>query len=314
MLPASLLPILAEQLDLMTRAQALGAGMTPSALRWALARSWQVVLPGVIHVHRVPLTADQRRIAALLLTGPWSALTGASAAGWYGLRQADDGGVMQVAVPRRCATRQVAWVQARRTWIPYEARRVGAIRAVEPARAVVVAARDAPDVSAAEALVIEAVQRRIVTLDDLVSVNDQLGRPGSALATRAIAGAADGAWSLPELHLARLVAGSRSLPEMWCNPQLSTVDGTRLLTPDGWFDDVGLALMVHSHRYHSGAAWAPTVERDGELAAHGVRVLPLTPNSIAKEPGRVLARIEQTHRRAVASGHRPEVRASRHAA
>ncbi|MDO5627120.1 MAG: hypothetical protein Q4G43_02255 [Mobilicoccus sp.] len=313
-MPDSLQAVLAEQQDLMTRAQALEAGMTASALRWAVSRSWQIPLPGVIHVHRVDLRLDQRRIAALLWAGPWAALTGATAAHWYGLRQAEEHGVVRVAVPRRCATRQAAWVRTRRTWVPYDARRAGAMRVVEPARAVVEAAREATDAAGAEALVIEAIQRQLVTLDQLVSVNDQLGRPGSALASRAIAAAADGAWSLPELHLSRLVASSRHLPEMWCNPEVRTANRERLLTPDGWFDDVGLAVMVHSHRYHSGSAWAPTVERDGELAAHGVRVLPVAPSSIAREPARVLAHIERAHRTALATGYRPSVVATRRGA
>lgn len=311
MIPDSLRRTLSDQMDLVTRRQALDAGMTESAIGWAVSRTWHVVLPGVLHVNRARLTPDQRCLAALLLGGPEAALTGMTAASRYGISHADDRGTVRVAVPRRCSSRSVRWVQLRRTWVPYPVRSRGGLVLVEPARAVVEAARSAIGREQAEAIAIEAVQRRLVTLDDLCTVNEQLGRPGSALANQAIAAAADGAWSMPEFHLSRLVARSRVLPEMWCNPSLRGEDGRRLVTPDGWFDDVGVAVMVHSHRHHAGADWASTVEKDGELAAYGVRVVPIAPVSISREPLRVLERIEEVYVHARAAGVRPPVLARR---
>lgn len=303
--------LLDQQQNLMTRRQARAAGLTDSAIRWGLERAWQSVLPGVVHVVRNRLTRDQRRIAALLYAGDDAVLHAATAASWYGLEHADDLGVVRVLVSRNRAARQVRWVRISRTSVPFTQYVDGPRRLVDIDRAVVGAAREAGGREQAEAIVIEAVQRRLVTLDGLASMNDRLGSRGSRLATLAIGAAAGGAWSVPEAGLYRLVASSAVLPEMWCNPELFAGDGRRLLSPDGWFDDVGLALMVHSRRYHDGARWAPTVERDGDLVAHGVRVLQLTPQSIEREPRRVLATIEQTYRTALRAGGRPDVRAAR---
>ena len=71
---------------------------------------------------------------------------------------------------------------------------------------------------------------------------------------------------------------------------------TRLVTPDLWFDDVALAVMVHSKAFHAvGRDWVATVEQDGELAAHGVTVLGVTPAHLAAEPAAVLDRVTRAY-------------------
>ena len=82
-----------------------------------------------------------------------------------------------------------------------------------------------------------------------------------------------------------------------------TVGGQRLPTPDGWFDDVALAVQVHSRQFHAGELdWEATVAADGVFAEHGVPVLAVTPKQIARTPDDVVARIERAHE---AAGRRP---------
>jgi len=250
-------------------------------------------------------------IAGLLYAGPGAVVTGASAAAWYGLEHADQRGPIRLLVPRNRSSRDVRWASIRRTMVPYDVFESGRLALVGHDRAVVEAAREAPGRERAEAIVIEALQRRLVRLADLAAMNDRLASAGRARAERAIATAAEGVWSVPESGLFSLVERSARLPEMWCNPDLFSASDRRLLTPDGWFDDVGLAVMVHSRRWHDGARWVPTVERDGDLVAHGVRVLPLAPSSIRDDPARVLARVEQAYGAARRAGGRPDVRAQR---
>jgi hypothetical protein len=46
-----------------------------------------------------------------------------------------------------------------------------------------------------------------------------------------------------------------------------TTGDHRLPTPDGWFDDVALAVQVHSRRHHAGELdWEATVAADGAFA------------------------------------------------
>jgi Thioesterase-like superfamily len=108
-----------------------------------------------------------------------------------------------------------------------------------------------------------------------------------------------GAWSVPEADPARIVRRSTHLPPMWANPSLTAHDGRRLPRPDGWFDDMGLAVHVHSKGYHAG-------ELDWEATGVGGRRLRRARRStrrrhsgqIASDPDGVLARIERAYRQA----------------
>jgi hypothetical protein len=176
-------------------------------------------------------------------------------------------------------------------------------------RAVLDAARGARSLDEARAVVIEAVQRQRCTLDELWHELQAGPTKGSAFARRALRDAADGAWSVPEATLLARCARSTVLPAALANPVL-TASGTRLVSPDIWFDDVALAVMVHSRQYHErGQDWERTVERDGQLTEHGVTVLAFTPRSIATDLDRVVTSIERTYLELTACGRpRPSVR------
>jgi hypothetical protein len=108
-------------------------------------------------------------------------------------------------------------------------------------------------------------------------------------------------WSKPEGDLLRLVSSSRVLPHGWPNPLLTAGHGVRLPTPDLWFDDVALAVQVHSRRYHgSPADWDDTVASDGVYAEHGVPVVAVTPHMIGADADGTLRRIEAAYRAALA--------------
>ena len=92
--------------------------------------------------------------------------------------------------------------------------------------------------------------------------------------------------------------------------RLTDARGRPLTTPDLWIDDVGLAIMVHSHRYHSqGDDWDRTVEADDHLRALGIEVVGVTPRRITSAPGDVTSRILAAYARARARP-RPDVHAT----
>ncbi|MFL6204437.1 MAG: hypothetical protein ACJ739_03730, partial [Acidimicrobiales bacterium] len=98
-----------------------------------------------------------------------------------------------------------------------------------------------------------------------------------------------------------LVSGSSVLSPAWANPWLARPDGSPLTTPDVWFDDVAMAVMVHSRRYHAeGERWDDTVEADSDLVAAGVVVVGVTPHRIRADPPRVLHRLERAYLAAAA--------------
>ncbi|MCA0435758.1 MAG: hypothetical protein LCH98_04610 [Actinobacteria bacterium] len=294
-LPSDLEALVQAQYGVFTRRQAMACGLTVGDIKWALGRRWISVLPGVYLAHRGSPQRAQLLMAGQLYAGEEAVLSGPAACRWRGLEQASRTGVVHVIVPTSRSSRQIRWLHIRRSSLPAGLHPSGPLRLATVERAVVDAARLAPGLEDATALVIEALQRRLTTLERLAHTNDALGRPGSALTSRALRAAAGGAWSIPELALGRLVRSSRVLPEMWCNPRLTTAESRLLVMPDGWFDDVGMAVMVHSRRWHDGSRSELTVERDGELTAYGVVVCAITPRSIEREPARVLDFLERTY-------------------
>jgi hypothetical protein len=201
--------------------------------------------------------------------------------------------------------RHVGFVAITRTRRPDQQPLVdGVLRLARIPRAVMDAARFATSLDEARAVIIEAVQTGRATLEQLQHELDAGPRRHSAFARRALADARTGVWSVSEAHLLHLCAGSSVLPHGYPNPVLDDA-GSRLISPDLWFDDVALAVMVHSRAHHlRDADWEGTVERDSELTAHGATVIAFTPRSIATEPGRVLERIEQVYLTLSRSGQR----------
>ena len=92
------------------------------------------------------------------------------------------------------------------------------------------------------------------------------------------------------------------------NPALKDMQDKRLTTPDVWFDDVGMAVMVHSRQFHSGSLqWDATVTDDSDLSGCRIVVVGVTPEQLARDPRSVLQRIESHYRFARESGFRPAV-------
>jgi hypothetical protein len=302
--------LLETQQGLASRAQLRSHGVTADQLRWRLGRSWRLVLPQVVDLRDGSLTPTRRLIASALEAGPSSVISAHHACLWHGLQNAHGHAKVVALVSASQASRTTGFVRVVRTRRPVPAPVVrGVLRLAPPARAVVDAARDTRSAHEAAAIVIEAVQRGLVSTPALVHEVESGARRGSATVRRAVELAGAGAWSAPEAELLELCTSSRGLPHVWPNPQLRLRDGTPLVSPDGWVDDVGLALMVHSKAHHlRDAEWQTTVERDGELQEAGVVVLAFTPTSIARQPRAVLGRIERTYRRLVGAGHRrPDV-------
>jgi hypothetical protein len=299
----------AAQQDLLTRAQLAELGVTRSQLRWRLAHQWQLVLPHVVALDTRRVTGGRRVRAAALEAGDDAVVSGAHACAHHGLDSARLDGPVLVLVPRSRATRSPGFARIRRTLLEPAWTSTGGLRYASAARAVVDHGCTAPSPDLTEAVVIEAVQRRLVTVDEL---RHELGRRrlnGTLLLARALAVAEAGAWSRPESTLLRAAAASAVLPHVWPNPELRLPDGTRLISPDLWVDDVGLAVMVHSRAFHArDRQWEATVEQDGMLAEHGIIVLAFTGASAEQRPEAAVRRIERAYLTARESGRvRPDV-------
>lgn len=314
-LPHEVHDLLREQRWLATPTQLTAAGLTRGQIRWGLQRRWSAPLPGVIRVADGDIPDADRPVAAHLHAGPMSVLAGASAAAAYGITAAQSrDGVVHVLVPGSRSARRVRWVHVHRTGIgDARVRTVDGVPTSSTPRAIVDAARWAATDDAAAAIAIEACQRNLVTPQALHDLLEGMGHaPGTGRARRAVAAADTGAWSVPERDLADLVARSTHLPTPWLNPTLRDADGTRLTSPDMWFDGVGLAVMVHSKAHHSiGADWTRTVESDSELSSRGVHVLGITPTTIRQDPARARGLVERAYATASRLGRAPGIVARR---
>ncbi len=300
------------QQGMLTRRQLLDAGVTKAEIRSRLGARWRVLLPGVVMLDREMPNTEQRLLAALLFGGPSSWLAGPTAAALHGLTSCRVANPIHVRVPVPRRSRASGWVSVKNTTLVDE-RLVdrGLLRISCVARAVVDAAAVAPTEDDARSIMIEAAQRRIARVEDLKHWVHIRGTQNGARLRRALAEAASGAWSLPEADLLRILSGSRVLPPIMGNPELKDAAGSRLTTPDAWIDDVAMAVMVHSRRFHGGELdWENTVETDTDLAACRVVVVGVTPRSISREPARVLARVERAYLAARSSGCRANVTAT----
>ena len=216
------------------------------AVRWNAGRAWRVVLPQVFGIFREQPSPRQRQIAALLWAGPEVGAVrrdGGPAARRDVGRPARDrvhvAGAGTAAQPHQRVRRGAPDASSTTP----DAVTRGPLRLSSPARVGSRrrSGRPCARTTPGAAILIEAVQRGITTVDDLEEWVLRL-RPRDAVPLRGpLAEAASGAWSVPEAELLDLVATSSRAP--------GTRGPTLMLTtsagapahdsPDVWFDDVG---------------------------------------------------------------------------
>ncbi|MGN6613251.1 MAG: hypothetical protein ACTHLJ_15895, partial [Angustibacter sp.] len=121
------------------------------------------------------------------------------------------------------------------------------------ARCVLDACRQLEDLAAVRELVAEVVQRRLCTVKELGDALAAAARQRSALPREVLREVEAGVRSVAEAH-AREVFSRHGVPQPRWNWALHTVDGEHVVTPDGWWDEIGCALQIDSMRYHLGPA------------------------------------------------------------
>lgn len=296
-----------------TRAALRAEGVSDHRIQWAVGKGrWRLLLPGVVLLGPGPPTRRQQLVAAVTLGGDGAVVAGAAAARFHGVRAIPGSGQVHVRTPRSRVRRRHGFADVRPTRLDDPDVVTGEFVAFSGiARSVVDAATWAPSQEDATAWTIEAVQRGLVTVDELASWVNRLNRRWSLRPRIALRSAESGAWSLPEAELLDVLARSSVLPEVWPNPVLVDSSGRALVTPDAWLDDVAVAVMMHSKQFHDGPGqWDATVTDDGELSSRGVVVVGVTPTGLRRDADAVRERVERAYRTAAARP-RPDVRATR---
>ena len=291
--------VFGRQGDLVTRSQALSAGLTKDALRQRLSQGgpWRVVLPGVYLAHNGGLTIGQREIAAVLYAGRGCVITGPAALARLGLRVGPSEAI-DVLIPATARRKSVSFVRIQRTTkMPDRPWQMDGLRWAPPARAVADAARGAAELREVRAIVADAVQQRKCTVQQLAAELSAGPAQGSGALRAALVEVADGIRSVAEGDL-RKVIGKGRLPEPMYNPRLFA--GEEFIgSPDAWWQDAGVACEVDSREWHLlPADWERTRARHARMSAHGILVLHYTPRLIRSDGARVVAEI----RKAVEAG------------
>ena len=265
------------------------------ALRRSRDGRWRKLLPGVVLCSAAPATKRQLLLAAWLWTGRHGVVDGCCACSWYGV--ATDGcspGHARLVVPGSTAFRSVGFVVVRRALSEVRVGDRGLVPYVDPAMAVLVAARDARSPAAAIAVLSRGLQRGVVTTRSLadarLSIGDKYFRPVDS----ALLAVGAGVRSVGEEQARRLILTSRVLPPPSWNVWLDLGDGGYPVCVDALWASARLVHEINGRRFH---AWDRSFEnmhaRQERLAAAGLVVLPTTPIRLRRHPADVLASLER---------------------
>ena len=291
--------LLATQRGIILRSQALTLGLTDRAIAWRIARGdWRRLIPGLYVTFPGAPTHEQRMIAASLYAGDRAQITGVAALRWHGLRYLPRDERVHVLTPphtRRVGRGFAVLVRTARP-DPHPLHRPP-LEICSLPRAAADAARAGYARRDVRAFLAEIVQRRRVTIDQLH--NEWRAGPvrDSKLLGEVLTEIRAGVRSAPEAELRAITRHSAILPPISWNPSLVADDGTELPTPDGWIQDVGLALEMDSDEFHTTPEdQRRTRERANLLATYGILTLSFSPREMREAPQRVLATIEKAYR------------------
>ncbi|ODU01522.1 MAG: hypothetical protein ABS81_20490 [Pseudonocardia sp. SCN 72-86] len=183
--------------------QAASHGISPRSLqRKAAGNGWDRLHPGVYLAAGFRLTDEVRVRAAWLWGGEESTVSGPAAAFWLGMLPAAPSEVALTVPPSR-GSRAPAGIRLRRRELSHHDRR--GIRDIWLTAAPLTAIETATAVTDGSAFLDRALQRH-VGLDAVSAAHRRnLGRSGSAAATRLLSAAADGAESAAERLLVAML-------------------------------------------------------------------------------------------------------------
>ena len=280
--------------------QLVSLGMSNSTIgRWTRTGGvWQRLLPGTYLVHRGTPTADERLHAAQLYAGPHGQLTGVAALHLHGLRNVPvplEKVQLHLLVPASQQTQSTGFVTLERTRYLPEAVCIRGLQVAPLPRAVFDAGRRTPDRQATRAFTLEAVQRRLLTIDDLRREISRGQRQWTAILRDVLAEAKSGVLSVPEAELRKLLQDAHFPEPLW-NPRLETYAGEFIAEPDAYFKEFGLALEVDSRRFHfeDGDAYRKTWRRHERYTRHGIVALRLMPTDIHRNPDSIVTAVRDT--------------------
>lgn len=234
------------------------------------------------------------RIAGGLWAGPAAALTGVASLKLWGVEDLPKPEVIRFLVPPDCRTRRnslgMLTVRSRRAPRKFVRSDV-TVASLE--RSLADAGRfkelSGNDLLAATLAMLHA---RRTTQELLAREVADGGDAGTRGVHEAIVAFRQGAWSRPEAVLGDAIRQDHRFPRMLSNPRLSTRAGVFVGVPDGYFPGEGVAVQVHSKKYHRGVdaagadRWERTLARDLGYEEQQIHVVPVAPRTLYEDMGR----------------------------
>jgi len=305
----------AKQFGLVTRAQALRSGLSPSGCDRRLRDgSFERVHRSVYRLAGAPKTFEQQ-VKAACLAIPGAVASHRAAATLLGFPEVP--ARLELMVPRSCLSSLEGVTLWRRAGLdPRDVDRYKAIPITSVVRTLV----DLPEVLAPEELaacldhVLAVLRIPLAYIEERLKAAGARGRVGAGTLGRLIAerrGQPRHHNSRAQRRLERVIAASGFEPVVY--EKAIELDDGQIRYADAYFPAHGLIVEVNSYRHHSSlVAWERDNTRSGELVALGLSVLPVTPNEIRDDPegvadliGRALARRREGAITMVASRARP---------
>lgn len=141
----------------------------------------------------------------------------------------------------------------------------------------------------------EAVQRRLVTVEQLTTAHIQGPPRRAGLADAALADIGAGIHSAPEADFRRLAEASLVLPPLLYNRRLRLPSG-RVVVPDALAVDAGLVHETNGRRPHEREdLFDDMQERHDEMTESGLVVLHNSPRRIRSQARSVIAQFERCY-------------------
>jgi hypothetical protein len=279
-----------DNLILVSTVLALGVPSSTIAFRARTTGGlWWRPLAGLLALARGALTVRQRLVGALLVCGDGACVTGLAACRLYGLERVPEHDEVHVLISHEQRRHSEGFLLVERTKrLPPAPRVRDGIRCAPLERALVDGARRLTRIDEVRALLCEAVQRRMTTVSALRSEVEIGSCRGAALVRAVIVELEDGIRSAAEAWWRELVATMEGFPEVHWNADVHRADGSFLACPDGFVDEVALALELHSFAHHADLEkYDATMRRQAEMTAAGLVVVPVTPRELREDPAGV---------------------------
>jgi hypothetical protein len=179
------------------------------------------------------------------------------------------------------------------------------LRYADPAAAVIAAARNLVSDRAVVALLSDAIQRKVVGVDELVEAHRNGPRRNAGRTAQALVRVSGGTGSAPEADFRSLAESCPGLPPLLYNPVLRLPDG-RKICPDALAPDAPLIHETNgavAHERHD--LFEDMQERHDCLTVTGFTVLHNSPWRTRRRGAEVIAEFERCYRRLAGTGWPP---------